>query len=339
MRIVVPVLSWLICIPFSLFFAFAWGMSGFGPAHSMLQAPSYLWVAVPVLIVGAILLLLKVKRLTWLSFVLHVLPWNAFPWLSLALYVPAGNSGPWIELGKLLFLPSLLGCGTVVAIERWPLPLPKQVQRVWQILGIGIVAAICAAAGYQLYSQSENQRKFLERTERVNLDLNERLTPVPPDPAKGPQKEAEWRYLGAIPKYGGSPHDEPTELSFGGLGSCASSQSIEAIERLESLTRLDLEGQWVTDRDLQHVKHLRGLKQLALINTSITDAGLQGLAGLGDLEVLNLTGSPITDESLATFLTFPKLQRVVIYRTKITADGRQSFAWKQNEVGRRIKLQ
>lgn len=337
MRILVPLISWLICIPFSFFFLFAWGMSAFGPPHSFLRASSYLCVAVPVLAIGAILLLLQFKRRTWLSFAIHVLPWNAFPWLASVFFVSSGDRGPWIELAELLGLPSLVCCGLVTFFQQWPLLLPKPVQCGLRILGAAAIGAIIVGWWCLYRADCESHRRSAEQTRLREKEFFERLTPVPPGPIQKPLTEAEWRSLWAIPVYD-TANGRLTGLTFSWLGESVSPLAMEAIKHVESLRSLRLEGPWVKDSDLQFIKHLKGLKHLALIDTSITDAGVREIAHLNGLEILSLVGSPVTDKSLGTFREFPRLRLVSIFRTKITAGGRRSFVGALNQTGQQIAL-
>jgi hypothetical protein len=161
MRIMVPMVSWLICVPFSFLFLLDWGFSGFGPGP-YLQASSYLCVAVPVLAVGAVLLLLQFKRLTWLSFFLHALPWSAFPWLSIACCIPPGERGPWIELGAILGVPTAACFCAVLALQRWPLRLPAQAVRALRALGLAAIAPICVVALYEYQTCSGANRRAVK---------------------------------------------------------------------------------------------------------------------------------------------------------------------------------
>ena len=344
MRIAVPLISWLICIPFSLLFAFSWGMSAFSPSPaSMLKASSYLWVAVPVLAVGAILLFLQFKRLTWLSFLLHVLPWNAFPWLAIAFLVSGGDRGPWIELGKLLNVPTIV-CFALAAVRA--LPLPSQVQPGLQIVGIGTVVAICSITWYEYSIRSDAYRKAVEQAQRAKPEVYcdghsrifESLPTAPPDPTKGSQTEAEWHHMGAVPKY--DKHSgELVELYFFGPGKTYPPHGTQALRHVQFLTHLRLAGLWATDEDLQYITHLRGLKYLDLLHTSVTEAGLHQLINLDDLEALHISDCAITNKSLDILPPmFPKLRSLAVYGTLMTAEGIRSFETKQKKAGRPIHV-
>jgi hypothetical protein len=336
MRILVPIISWLICVPYSLFFVFAWGMSAFGAPANLLHASSYLWVAAPVLTIGAILLLLQFKRLTWLAMLLHLLPWNAVPWLSIVNFVVTGERGPWLYLECYLGIPSLVCLGAVIAIQARPLPTPKPVQDGLRVLGIATIAVVVAVCAYKYRSDSEKHRIVREEADIERKRDYERYRVIAPDPRKGPRTPGEWHYLGALTEC-----DKDTgrliNLIFPAYQR-VSPNATEALKHVDSLTSLCLEGPWAKDSDLQYIKYIKGLKRLALINTSITGEGFREIAELPDLEKLDLQGSPITDKSLKALQTLPRLRTLDLRRTNTTAAGRQSFIRPQQRAGRQIDV-
>jgi len=77
---------------------------------------------------------------------------------------------------------------------------------------------------------------------------------------------------------------------------------------------------------LQSAHRLHSLKSLELGTTWVHDAEVAKLAGISRLETLKLNGCPITSKAFPAFLSLPRLKRLEINDTNITADEAQSLA-------------
>ena len=67
------------------------------------------------------------------------------------------------------------------------------------------------------------------------------------------------------------------------------------------------------------MKHLRVLR---LMHTHITDASLQSFGPLKELETLSLFDTPVTPRALPILASLPKLQRIYVGGTKMSAGER-----------------
>ena len=94
----------------------------------------------------------------------------------------------------------------------------------------------------------------------------------------------------------------------------------------ESLVKLRLGGQDVTDARMAYLKDLTNLTWLSLENRDgmgkVTDKGLEQIKGLANLEYLNLYGNPgVTDAGLVNLEGMKKLKNVYLWQTKVTEGG------------------
>ena len=78
----------------------------------------------------------------------------------------------------------------------------------------------------------------------------------------------------------------------------ASDTTLEAVSRLENLTRLHLEQTRVTDAGLANLKGLQYLEYLNLYGTAVTDEGLQHLTDLSSLRALYLWQTGVTEAGI-----------------------------------------
>ena len=94
----------------------------------------------------------------------------------------------------------------------------------------------------------------------------------------------------------------------------------------QQIAMLSLAHTSVTDRAMTEIAKMPRLVRLDLQKTAITDAGLRTLAKSkpAELRRLNLYGTAVTDKGLAN-LTLPKLQRLYLWETKVTAMGATDF--------------
>ena len=74
--------------------------------------------------------------------------------------------------------------------------------------------------------------------------------------------------------------------------------TMEAVQELPEIRRLDFVGGPATDAGLVHARRLSRLETLNLSDTQITDAGLEQLTGLTRLRKLCLRGTAVTDEGV-----------------------------------------
>jgi hypothetical protein len=101
MQYAVPIVSWIVCVPLSLWFGLAWSVSGMDTPGPYMDASAYLWAALPALILSTLLLARRAKPARWISCATSALPWAAYPWAVCA-GVPSGERPQWLALGKVL---------------------------------------------------------------------------------------------------------------------------------------------------------------------------------------------------------------------------------------------
>lgn len=97
--------------------------------------------------------------------------------------------------------------------------------------------------------------------------------------------------------------------------------AIRRIEKLPSLTILNLEFTSLTDRGVKLLKELKPLRDLNLIGTQISGANLEVLAALSNLEQLHLDLTSIGDEDVAKIAKITTLRSLFLDRTRIGDEG------------------
>jgi uncharacterized protein (TIGR03067 family) len=100
-----------------------------------------------------------------------------------------------------------------------------------------------------------------------------------------------------------------------------SPELLNAMVKLDSLTRLSLYRTQITDAGLVHLKGMTSLTRLYLDNTQITDAGLEHLKGLTSLTHLYLRETQITDAGLVHLKGMTSLTWLHLDDTQITDAG------------------
>lgn len=88
-----------------------------------------------------------------------------------------------------------------------------------------------------------------------------------------------------------------------------------------SLVRIKLSNQPVSDDDVRKLSLLKNVTRLNLEKTAITDAALVHLKNLPNLEQVNLYGTNITDKGLLDLSKCPNLKVIYLWQTKTTAAG------------------
>jgi hypothetical protein len=81
-------------------------------------------------------------------------------------------------------------------------------------------------------------------------------------------------------------------------GAEVTDSTLEPLDAMNDLQRLDLEDANFTDAGLEHLQGLHELRELGLYGTNLTDAGLEKIAALKELERLTLEGTQFTDAGL-----------------------------------------
>lgn len=129
-------------------------------------------------------------------------------------------------------------------------------------------------------------------------------------------------------------NDADTDMAF-----------LSQLQKVGTITALDLTGSHTSDRDLEQLRGLGSVKDLSLAETFVTDAGLKHLATLPRLEWLNLSRTHVTgngfhylralplrtlwlressldDAGLEELVkNCPSLKCLVLEGTKVTAEG------------------
>ena len=97
--------------------------------------------------------------------------------------------------------------------------------------------------------------------------------------------------------------------------------ALAQLNKVETLTDLNLAARELTDADLTKIASLKNLTRLHLENNKITDAGLTHIKGMVNLDYLNLYGTQISDKGLANLNGMKNLRKVYLWQTKVTDGG------------------
>src|SRR5262249_50235641 len=93
--------------------------------------------------------------------------------------------------------------------------------------------------------------------------------------------------------------------------------SMPRIARWQTLHRLGLQIDEITDDCVAHIVGLTELRELDLSYSGITDAGLRHLAPLTNLDAIDLSETAITQHGLAPLAALPRLRRLNLINTHI----------------------
>jgi len=105
-------------------------------------------------------------------------------------------------------------------------------------------------------------------------------------------------------------------------------ETLESLEGLTSLRRLDLDSTKITDAGLVHLKEVKELRTLILAATKVSDAGLEHLKGLANLTLLNLSGTEVTADGITALRAVLPHCRIDINPDVTRATGKEP----KNEV-------
>src|SRR5258705_11097998 len=103
MKYLLPVASWIICVPTYLFFYLHWAFSALGTQGPFPRASEFLFFSAPALIAITGILIRGKESFNWTSFLISTFPWWAFPWIG----ARRADGNEWIVLagaGGALFL-------------------------------------------------------------------------------------------------------------------------------------------------------------------------------------------------------------------------------------------
>ncbi|MEM1357936.1 MAG: ribonuclease inhibitor, partial [Bacteroidota bacterium] len=94
----------------------------------------------------------------------------------------------------------------------------------------------------------------------------------------------------------------------------------------EQIAYLSLDRLPFTDQDLAPLTKFSNLNRLRLNGTKLTVATVEKLTALRHLESLNLYGTEVDDDVFAHLANMPKLKRVYLWQTKVSAEAATKFA-------------
>jgi hypothetical protein len=114
--------------------------------------------------------------------------------------------------------------------------------------------------------------------------------------------------------------DEP--VIYAGLNCSPVPDRIVAhLGRIDSLLKVELFGEAITDAGVMHLRGLKHLRELSLAHSAVTDDGLASLTELYELEHLNLSGTKITGAGLKHLQGLNRLCILYLDRTAVNDDG------------------
>jgi uncharacterized membrane protein len=90
----------------------------------------------------------------------------------------------------------------------------------------------------------------------------------------------------------------------------------------DHIVSADLSATSITDKSSGTIAAMKHLRVLRLMHTHITDASLQSFGPLKELETLSLFDTPVTPRALSILASLPKLQRIYVGGSKISAGER-----------------
>jgi hypothetical protein len=97
---------------------------------------------------------------------------------------------------------------------------------------------------------------------------------------------------------------------------------LTALAGMKNLQLLDLShNPTVSDASVAVLSGLKNLRYLDLTNTKVTGTGLKDRADMVNLYQLTLNDCPMTDDTLAAIPRFPKLEELLLGRTRVTDKG------------------
>ena len=117
-----------------------------------------------------------------------------------------------------------------------------------------------------------------------------------------------------------SAADDSKEVSFYLSSKPIGDTQIANLNSIPKVIWLNLAGTDVTDAGLKQLAGLP-LKKLHLERTKIGDEGLKHLKGATQLTYLNLYGTQVTDAGLKHIKSLPKLEKLYVWKSKVTDAG------------------
>jgi hypothetical protein len=138
--------------------------------------------------------------------------------------------------------------------------------------------------------------------------LKNKIDPVPPDRLNQlKQQNITFSYFGSNSNY--------LMVNFVNVKEYHSSLIDELLKLGDSVVRLRLSQQPVSDADIKKLSALRNITRLNLEKTAITDQALKYLKDLPNLEQVNLYGTNITDNGLMELSKCQRLKIVFLWQT------------------------
>jgi hypothetical protein len=142
----------------------------------------------------------------------------------------------------------------------------------------------------------------------VGFLLKNKIDPVPADRLNQlKQQNITFSYFGSNSNY--------LMVNFVNVKEYHSSLIDELLKLGDSVVRLRLSQQPVSDADIKKLSALRNITRLNLEKTAITDQALKYLKDLPNLEQVNLYGTNITDNGLMELSKCQRLKIVFLWQT------------------------
>jgi len=101
----------------------------------------------------------------------------------------------------------------------------------------------------------------------------------------------------------------------------ASDAGIEQLANLDSLKKINLWGDDVTDKGMSVLAQMKSLENLEISSRNITDAGIEELSQCPRLKSLSLQNTPITEAALLNLSKIKTLTALSFCRTQISGKG------------------
>jgi hypothetical protein len=101
----------------------------------------------------------------------------------------------------------------------------------------------------------------------------------------------------------------------------ASDAGIEQLAALDSLKKVNLWGDDVTDKSMSVLAHIKSLENLEIMSRNVTDAGIEKLSQCLRLKSLGLQNTPITEAALSNLSKIKTLTGLSFWHTNINGKG------------------
>jgi hypothetical protein len=201
-------------------------------------------------------------------------------------------------------------------------PSPPAHRAIFTRTSVGVLLALCIAAGYiamgrqKAVRQAEAMDAIVQAGGHVYLDYQWQRGQPAPD---APPPQAAW--VRAL--VGDIMLNRAVAVDLRGVQ--RPDDVAPTLLLLPYLLHIQAEDTALSDASLATWRQKSGLRGLELQGTQVTDAGVESLAGLSQLIWLSLARTAVSDKSVPVLARLRRLQRLDLSGTHITLDAADSL--------------